>query len=76
MNRLVRGKKIHIFAGALAGVSGLQTIGVIDLTVYETAMHLLAALGFGALKAVLEKAATEIQGEFLPIGGPFAYVYR
>jgi hypothetical protein len=61
MNRLIRGKKTYIVAGIMVGVSGLKVFGVIDQVTYEGIMGLLSALGFGALRAGIEKAATDIQ---------------
>lgn len=63
MNDFIRGKKTYIVAGIMAVVSGLKIFGVIDQVIYEGIMGLLAALGFGALRAGVEKTAAEIQGE-------------
>jgi hypothetical protein len=41
----------------------LKITGVIDQSSYEAVMGLLAALGFGALRAGVEKVASECQGE-------------
>jgi hypothetical protein len=62
MTEFIRGKKTYIVAGVMAVVSGLKFFGVIDQVTYEGIMGLLAALGFGALRAGVEKAATDIQG--------------
>jgi hypothetical protein len=62
MTEFIRGKKTYIVAGIMAVVSGLKIFGVIDQVTYEGIMGLLAALGFGALRAGVEKAATDIQG--------------
>jgi hypothetical protein len=62
MTEFIRGKKTYIVAGIMAVVSGLKFFGVIDQVTYEGIMGLLAALGFGALRAGVEKAATDIQG--------------
>jgi hypothetical protein len=62
MTEFIRGKKTYIVAGIMAVVSGLKMFGVVDQVTYEGIMGLLAALGFGALRAGVEKAATDIQG--------------
>jgi hypothetical protein len=62
MTEFIRGKKTYIVAGIMAVVSGMKFFGVIDQVTYEGIMGLLAALGFGALRAGVEKAATDIQG--------------
>jgi hypothetical protein len=46
----------------MAVVSGLKIFGVIEPTTYDGIMGVLAALGFGALRAGVEKAAADIQG--------------
>ncbi len=61
MMQFIRGKKTYIVAGTMAVVSGLKIFGVIDPAIYETIMGLLAALGFGALRDGVEKAATNIR---------------
>ena len=66
MTEFIRGKKTYIVAGIMAVVSGLKMFGVIDQVTYEGIMGLLAALGFGALRAGVEKAATDIQGTVSP----------
>jgi hypothetical protein len=62
MNQFIRGKKTYIVAGIMAMVSSLKIFGVIDQITYEGIMGMLAALGFGALRAGVERAALEIQG--------------
>jgi hypothetical protein len=62
MTEFIRGKKTYIVAGIMAVVSGLKFFGVIDQVTYEGIMGLLAALGFGALRAGVEKVTTDIQG--------------
>lgn len=61
MTEFIRGKKTYIVAGVMAVVSGLKMFGVIDQVTYEGIMGILAACGFGALRAGVEKAATDIQ---------------
>jgi len=62
MNQFIRGKKTYIVAGIMAMVSSLKIFGIIDQITYEGIMGMLAALGFGALRAGVERAALEIQG--------------
>jgi hypothetical protein len=62
MNEFIRGKKTYIVAGIMTVVSGLKMFGFVDQVTYEGIMGLLAALGFGALRAGVEKAATDMQG--------------
>jgi hypothetical protein len=62
MRQFIRGKRTYIVAGIMAVVSGLKIFGVIDPVTYEGIMGVLGALGFGALRAGVEKATVDIQG--------------
>jgi hypothetical protein len=62
MMQFIRGKRTYIVAGIMAVVSGLKIFGIIDTVAYEGIMGVLAALGFGALRAGVEKATTDITG--------------
>jgi uncharacterized membrane protein YgaE (UPF0421/DUF939 family) len=57
----LNGKKTYIIAGIMAIVAIAKGFGWIDQTAYEAVMGLLAALGFGALRAGVETIATECQ---------------
>jgi hypothetical protein len=61
MIEFIRGKRTYIVAGVMAVVSGLKFAGVIEPVTYEGIMGILAALGFGALRAGVEKATADIQ---------------
>jgi hypothetical protein len=62
MVQFIRGKKTYLVAGIMVLVTGLKAFGIIDSSVYEGFMGILAALGFGSLRAGVEKAAADIQG--------------
>jgi hypothetical protein len=62
MIQFISGKKTYIIAGIMVVATGLKTLGIIEQTTYEAAMGVMAALGFGALRAGVEKAAVDIQG--------------
>ena len=66
MNQFIRGKKTYIVAGIMVLVTGLKAFGIIEQSTYEAVMGVMAALGFGALRAGVEKAATELQGTCSP----------
>jgi hypothetical protein len=55
MNQFIRGKKTYIVAGVMAVISGLKLVGFIDQVSYDGIMGILGALGFGALRAGVEK---------------------
>lgn len=58
----LKGKRTYIVALVMIVAAGLKATGVITGPTYEAVMGLLAALGFGALRAGVEKAAADIQG--------------
>lgn len=58
----LRGKRTYVVAGVMIVATSLKALGVIDDSVYEAVMGVLAALGFGALRAGVDKAGTEMQG--------------
>ncbi len=62
MNQFIRGKKTYIVAGIMVFATGLKAFGIIEQATYEAAMGVMAALGFGALRSGVEKAAADIQG--------------
>lgn len=62
MVQFIRGKKTYIVAGIMVLVTGLRAFGIIEQSTYEGAMGVMAALGFGTLRAGVEKAAADIQG--------------
>lgn len=59
----LKGKRTYLVVVVMIVVAVLKALGVIDPSAYEAIMGLLAALGFGALRAGIERAAGEIQGE-------------
>jgi hypothetical protein len=61
MMKFIRGKKTYIVAVMMALAAGLKALGILDPVMYEALMGMLAALGFGALRAGVEKAAAEVQ---------------
>lgn len=58
----LKGKRTYLVVVVMIVVAVLKALGVIDPPAYEAVMGLLAALGFGALRAGVERAAGEIQG--------------
>jgi hypothetical protein len=68
MMQFIRGKRTYLVAGIMAVVSGLKIFGVIEPVTYEGIMGVLGALGFGALRAGVEKATVDIQGACAPQG--------
>ncbi len=66
MIQFISGKKTYIVALIMTVISVLKIFGVIDTVTYEGIMGILAALGFGALRAGVEKATIEIQGTCSP----------
>ena len=58
----LKGKRTYLVVVVMIVVAMLKALGVIDAPAYEAIMGLLAALGFGALRAGVERAAGEIQG--------------
>jgi hypothetical protein len=62
MIQFIRGKKTYIVAAIMVLATGLKAFGVIDQPAYEAAMGVMAAFGFGALRAGVEKAVTDVQG--------------
>lgn len=60
--KFISGKKTYVVAFAMALAAGLKALGILDPVTYEAVMGMLAALGFGALRAGVEKAAAEAQG--------------
>lgn len=62
----IRGKKTYIVALIMAVVAALKIFGVIEPATYDGIMGALAALGFGALRAGVEKATTDLQEVCLP----------
>lgn len=58
----LKGKRTYLVVVVMIVVAMLKALGVIDGPAYEAIMGLLAALGFGALRAGVERAAGEIQG--------------
>jgi len=63
MLAFLNGKRTYLVAAVMIVVAVLKALGVIEAPTYEAVMGLLAALGFGALRAGIEKAAGEIQAE-------------
>lgn len=61
MIKFISGKKTYLVAAVMAVVSGLKIFGVIEPVTYESIMGILAALGFGALRAGVEKVVGECQ---------------
>ncbi len=62
MLAFLNGKRTYLVAAVMIVVAVLKAMGVIEASTYEAVMGLLAALGFGALRAGVERAAGEIQG--------------
>lgn len=62
MLAFLKGKRTYIVALVMLVAAGLKIMGVIEAATYEAVMGLLAALGFGALRAGVERAAGEFQG--------------
>ena len=62
MLRWLQGKRTYLVALIMFVVAILRALGLIETSVYEAVMGLLAALGFGALRAGVERVTTEIQG--------------
>lgn len=59
MLTFLNGKKTYLVAGIMIIATGLKAFGVIDSSTYEGFMGLLAALGFGTLRAGVEKIASD-----------------
>jgi len=62
MLALLRGKRTYVVAVIMFLVAVLRAMGLIETSLYEAVMGLLAALGFGALRAGVERVTNEIQG--------------
>lgn len=62
MMKFINGKKTYIVAITMALAAGLKALGILDPVTYEAVMGMLAALGFGALRAGVEKAAADVHG--------------
>jgi hypothetical protein len=62
-SNFIKGKKTYIVAIVMGAVALGKVFGWIDQPLYEAAMGLLAALGFGALRAGVETVVKECQGQ-------------
>jgi hypothetical protein len=61
MIKFINGKKTYIVVGVMVVVSGLKIFGIIEPVTYESVMGILTALGFGALRAGVEKVVSDCQ---------------
>lgn len=57
-----KGKRTYVVAFLMFVAALLKAMGLMDTSLYEAIMGLLAALGFGALRAGVERVTAEIQG--------------
>ncbi|MGQ9919848.1 MAG: hypothetical protein ACUVRZ_00805 [Desulfobacca sp.] len=62
MLTFLHGKRTYVVAAVMIVAAVLKALNMIDAPTYEAVMGLLVALGFGALRAGVEKAAGALRG--------------